>query len=543
MANRNVPGFTCGDILLIPDFREAAVLAGANGLDRPVTRVNVMEVPDVIDWVRPGEFLITTGFPFRDNADVLADLIPQLNDRGVSALGIKIKRFIDRIPQRALDIAERLDFPVFELPASTVFSDAVRSIMERVLVQEAKELSLLQSRFRTLSQQLLHGKGIGGFLETLEEMLDNPVLLLDEGDHAYFSPQASCLGLPDSPADWRRIRDEIRPGIFFATVAGRRARAYAAEISNKDMCAYLVVPEWNREHSVVDQLTIDRAGLLVGMEMINAYARREVEAKYVDQFLQDWLSGRIATREDLAIRAEACGCPLREGHVYYAGVIRWIDGRPALHRLRQTAKRTRLRIAEAHVHTTVLEGELALLFSLPPAFPVKRAADEVIAQMRAGLPDNGAFSVCLGNRAERADQVHVSYRQARKVHAISRVCGVREPLVDAARLGVYQLLYLLPDSEEVRHFRDRFIVPLAEYDRKHGTMLLETLKVYFRHNRSAKKTSAELFTHYNTVNYRVERALELLGIDAESGDDMLQLELAIKLRDMWPQEGETGHSP
>lgn len=43
--------------------------------------------------------------------------------------------------------------------------------MERVLVQEARELSLLQSRFQKLSQQLLRGDSIEGLLETLDDML------------------------------------------------------------------------------------------------------------------------------------------------------------------------------------------------------------------------------------------------------------------------------------------------------------------------------------------------------------------------------------
>lgn len=64
MGSNVITGLTCSDILLIPDLKEAALLAGAGGLGRYINRVNVMEVPDVIDWVRPGEFLITSGFLF-----------------------------------------------------------------------------------------------------------------------------------------------------------------------------------------------------------------------------------------------------------------------------------------------------------------------------------------------------------------------------------------------------------------------------------------------------------------------------------------------
>ena len=44
-------------------LRGSRVLAGTKGLDRPVQRLNVMEVPDSLEWVKPHELLLTTGYP------------------------------------------------------------------------------------------------------------------------------------------------------------------------------------------------------------------------------------------------------------------------------------------------------------------------------------------------------------------------------------------------------------------------------------------------------------------------------------------------
>ena len=541
VANDNKIGFACGDILLIPDFKEAVVLAGADGLHRPITRVNVMEVPDVIDWVRPGEFLITSGFPFRDNPEAIAELIPALAARGVAALGIKTRRFIERIPQRALEAAEALGFPIFELPASTVFSDVVRDIMERVLVQEAKELSVLQSRFQKLSQQLLYGAGLEEFLQALDAMLDNPVILVDDQDRVLLSPQAEAVVKgTEHDVTWAQLRGDRTLGVTFLTVGGRRIRAYVSAANDRYTNCLIVLLEWNQEHAVVDQLTIDRVGILVGLEMMNESARKEVEAKYIDQFLQDWLTGRIVAAEDVKIRAEACGCPLEEGYGFQAGVVRWTAGKPTVKQLQQAVKRARVRLAGCRVQATLLEGGFAFLISGPPQGQARRAVDALFAELKTLEDAEGAFSLCIGNRVERADHVHLSYQQAKKILHISAICDLREPYIDYVRLGAFQLLYLLPDSEEVREYRDRYVGPLLEYDRKNGTMLLDTLKTYLRHNRNAKKTAAEMFTHYNTVNYRIERIYELLGINAELGDEFLQLQLAVKLQEMRPIEDSGG---
>lgn len=57
--------------------------------------------------------------------------------------------------------------------------------------------------------------------------------------------------------------------------------------------------------------------------------------------------------------------------------------------------------------------------------------------------------------------------------------------------------------------RDDLVSPelrvLAEHDRKKGTQYCETLYLYLIYSRSLKKTCEALFTHRNTVLYRIER--------------------------------------
>ena len=60
----SAPLFTVAELLAIPHLHEARLVAGEAGLQNSIIRVNVMEVPILLAWVRPGEFLMTTGYPF-----------------------------------------------------------------------------------------------------------------------------------------------------------------------------------------------------------------------------------------------------------------------------------------------------------------------------------------------------------------------------------------------------------------------------------------------------------------------------------------------
>ncbi|UHA61378.1 PucR family transcriptional regulator ligand-binding domain-containing protein [Metabacillus litoralis] len=529
MDNNNT-GFTCADVLLIPHFSESVVLAGAKGMQNNITRVNVMEVPDVVDWVRPGDFLITSGFPFQDHPEMITDLIPQLVDKGVSAFGIKSRRYIDRIPERALELANQLGFPIFELPPSTSFSDVVREIMERVLVQEARNLSILQSRVQMMSNKLLNGEGLEEFLHTLDDMLENPVMIADETNQMFMSPQAIELNRMLSDSVWlKKIREDSIDGVSFIHINNRRIRVYIVRVNTKrGNNSLLMLFEWNKEYTIVDQLTIDRVSILVGLEMMNIHARKEVEFKYIDQFLQDWLTGKIANLVDLQMRAEACGYPFDNYSPFIVGITRWRQERKNTFQLQKTISQHRQTLLIEGIHLTLLEGELVFLFSHNSQTEVDRILHLIQKQLGADS------QLCIGKKVKDADNVNLSYIEAKKISHICHVCRLEDVIVRFDQLGVFQLLYLLPECEELEGFRERYIYPIVNYDKKNKTILIETLQVYFKHNKNYKKVSEELFTHYNTIIYRIERVFDILNLNINDGDHMLLLQLAIKIHEMSP---------
>ena len=57
-------GLSVGEVLGVSTLNGARLIAGRAGLERIVQRLNVMEVPDILSWVKPNELLLTTGYPY-----------------------------------------------------------------------------------------------------------------------------------------------------------------------------------------------------------------------------------------------------------------------------------------------------------------------------------------------------------------------------------------------------------------------------------------------------------------------------------------------
>ncbi|MCB0036358.1 MAG: helix-turn-helix domain-containing protein, partial [Anaerolineales bacterium] len=107
-------------------------------------------------------------------------------------------------------------------------------------------------------------------------------------------------------------------------------------------------------------------------------------------------------------------------------------------------------------------------------------------------------------------------------------------LVDYDSLGVYQLLTQLDDIPAVHTFSEQVIGPLAEYDKRHRSNLVNTIAAYFAHHGNISQTAESLFIHRNTLLYRLDRISELTGHDLNQSDMRLSLHLALKLWQLRP---------
>lgn len=135
-------GATVREILTLPPLARTEILAGASGLDREVRGVNVMEVPDIETYVAPGEVLLTTAYPVRDNPARLVEMLPALAARGLAALAIKPLRYLDHIPEELVQVADELGFPVLIVADDTSFNEVIGAVLSLVIDLRMGELFL-----------------------------------------------------------------------------------------------------------------------------------------------------------------------------------------------------------------------------------------------------------------------------------------------------------------------------------------------------------------------------------------------------------------
>ena len=66
----------------------------------------------------------------------------------------------------------------------------------------------------------------------------------------------------------------------------------------------------------------------------------------------------------------------------------------------------------------------------------------------------------------------------------------------------------------------------AGYDEKHGTDYIRTLELYLKNNGSIQAVAEAMFTHRNTVTYRMRNIRQMLGSPLETAEEKLPYQIA-----------------
>jgi len=284
------------DILQVDLLQGAEVLAGHKGLSNSIVSVNVMEVPDIIDWVRPGEFLLTTAFTFSHDITALESLIPELKAKGVCGLGIKTQRYISEVPEAVLRLADQIDFPVIKVPQHVPYGELIKEIFNHIIGEQTRLLSRINDFNHTVREIMLRHEGMQAIAEQIYLATGAPVVISDDIFHEvyYYCPD---------PVKERRIEEDYRALTSAAflrrenraekdkglevTAGGKGLRRFTVPIYF-DSTHYGSIFIWDVDGSLrpQDLFVIESTSSLIALDILNRTTLVERENVHQTTFLE-----------------------------------------------------------------------------------------------------------------------------------------------------------------------------------------------------------------------------------------------------------------
>jgi purine catabolism regulator len=141
------------------------------------------------------------------------------------------------------------------------------------------------------------------------------------------------------------------------------------------------------------------------------------------------------------------------------------------------------------------------------------------------------IKIGVGRVYRHLDNVDKSFQEAVRTVRIGKAITCKE-IITFDELGIFKILSQDSLVEELEDFYNTTLKPLVNYDEKKSTELVKTLDVYFKNNGNLTRISEQMFAHYNTILYRMSRIGEITNMDLENPNHRLNLEIAIKIKEL-----------
>jgi len=138
------------------------------------------------------------------------------------------------------------------------------------------------------------------------------------------------------------------------------------------------------------------------------------------------------------------------------------------------------------------------------------------------------YRIGIGRVHRGFEQIWQCIRDGEKSVEVARTY-TNDRIVEFETLGIYKIFSQSHLNEELLSFYNSTLRVLVEHDRKSNSELVKSLKVFFSVNGNTKKVSEILFTHYNTILYRLNRIQEITGMNLKSESDRYDLQTALRI--------------
>lgn len=535
---------TVRELIEVAGMDTTAVLAGEAFLDKELRGVTSFDSPDGHRWLRPGEFVLTTGFPFvaqgRETASGLIQLIDALAERGTTGFAIKLGRYVDALPEAVIARAIDRQMPVLSFPMEKGWSDVIVPVTSYINAKQRQELDRTHAIYERFHRHLTSGGGVENLAELLHRVLERPVSIYLRTPRKRLDVPATVTHAP--PLE--KLLGRTGPNVSTREPLTRYRDRHLIRwlLHHGETQGAILLWEVERDLHPWEKVAIEQTAALLSLEIERHQTVAAACQRFRNDFLHLLVAGCDGSRDLLYRKAEEAGWSLAD---HYAAAVLSDAGAPdIMHTWKERAALLEaLRSEWEHISPSVLcgldrENRILLLFPAD-AGSAEPSPEAVESVKRIARRHTRPLCLGIGRLHPGLEAVPHSYREAviacrAALNAVptAPAGGQSAPLVVRwfARLGLERVLFAASPEQEARRLADECLDSLSRYDRERNGQLVRTLRAFLEADGNHAAAAEKLFVHKNTVKYRLQLIRELTGLQPECGRDQLLFRIALTVR-------------
>lgn len=551
---------TVSNFLQLEPFKNFNVVSGFRGLSNKISSINIMDNPDALDWFSPEEMLLSSGYFFKDNEIMQDKILKQLKTISCPALIIKPRSYLGKIPEKMISLSNELDIPIIEMPYGISFS----KVMVRVMEELSEDYDALNKKSLDIHNEFfqitLHGGGLQKISDTLSNMLEASVFLCDQNWNILKSTETSSYAkvlytdnsdkiflsqpfLESLPPDFEDIQ---KPIVRSFEINNAKVPCVVMPVFfNNVHYGLIVVLQFTQSLKDHHYIALENGCMTFALEKIHLAEIERTYNRIREDFFDELLAGKITSATSLKNLANLHGIDMNLYYTAFVFNIRFQHANPDsiidnVHHEESVIKKVTSDINNSSIknHLTLLifnrKNQIILLIGttskdyLKDTKAIKIKIEHFINQIES------LFSDCLlycgiGNVSKQLLDIKTSFYEAQEALRLTQSKPNSKKVYHYNDFSISHFLKKNIDYEELEAFFSSTLGSLYDYDQKHQSDLLETLECWVSNQLNIAETARQLYIHRNSLLYRIEKIKKILALDLKDSDDLLKIQLAIKI--------------
>lgn len=539
--NGNIEIITIESIMKL--FPEFILVSGNKGINKEVRVVNIIDSPEITNYIQGGELFLTNAYIYRNNIKKLTKLVSEIANKNSSGLGIVVKQFIDEIPPDTIRISNELNLPILIIPIDIPFVEIISKIMTRIINKQNLELKRANEIREQLTNIVLNK---GSIEETLLELykITNvfPFFVTIDFSKTYYPVKKPSVF----------ITSKINKLVM--ELPSAHSQDISAYIDNNFIDDFTLTPTEiagetvgylfgvldNAPMSSINLTAFRYATVNISISLLKEQAINEHEENTRRDYFLDIILGVNQPKELIRERSKMLN--LDESKKYYVINVE-------IHKNTGTTTRNVNKIfivknignsihnllSYTFSNTTHIIRENNVIFIVNTESPMTEF-DFASSLSEIEKKVNEEFSVrypgyklFAGVSTENdVFNLNRSYTEALFATRIGKQINSTKSLFLYKDIGIYRHLFQMKMDDFSENIFDNTVRKLILHDLKNNSKLFNTLDCYLQ-NLSIDESAKRLFIHPNTLRYRLKKIEKLTEKKINILHDRILLEVCIQL--------------
>ena len=251
------------------------------------------ELEDPTPWLKGGELLLTTGMGVGATPAKQRAYVKRLADAGLAGLGFGLGFSHDKVPRAIVTAADRVAFPVFEVPYPVPFIAITEAVFTRILAEQYDVLQRAVDAEHVLTRAVMDGAGVEGIAASLAAR-DQRV-----GDAAGPArlPLAATSRAATARAErvWEELRSSRPDGTSFSlSLVDQGHHIWVQPVGAQGRVEAFLAVGKPEQPSQLDRIVAGHALSLFAIELAKSRAVADTERRLQGDFFDELAAGSMS---------------------------------------------------------------------------------------------------------------------------------------------------------------------------------------------------------------------------------------------------------